>query len=214
MRSIQSESNGAAKARAGVPLATTALSNRAPSMWQASPACARRGADRLDLRGAASTRRPRCWPSARSRPPGSAACSAPRGRIAGRTCAAVNIPRGPGSGRNTAPIAPRLRPPRTAAGARSRGAGSRRPPGSAPRRRPDCTSCRTEGTAPPPCPARSATMSCSRLTVGSSRLLLVAHFGLAMNATHGGRWAGDGVAEEVHRSQVAAGPGLIPRRPR
>ena len=38
MRSSQTLSTGAAKARAGVPDATTAFIRRAPSMWQASPA--------------------------------------------------------------------------------------------------------------------------------------------------------------------------------
>ena len=52
---------------------------------------------------AASRRRPRCWPSARPRAPASAACSAPGGRTACRTCSAVKSPRAPGSGRITAP---------------------------------------------------------------------------------------------------------------
>ncbi len=38
VRSSQTLSKGRAKARAGVPLATTAFISRAPSMWQASPA--------------------------------------------------------------------------------------------------------------------------------------------------------------------------------
>jgi len=36
VRSIHMESQGAAKARAAIPLPTTAFMNRAPSMWSAS----------------------------------------------------------------------------------------------------------------------------------------------------------------------------------
>ena len=124
---------------------------------------------RLDLARAASRRRPRCSPSARSRPPGCAACSAPRAAPPARTCAAVNMPaRRPGAGGTPPRSAPPRRRPRRAAGGRSRGAGSRRPARQ-------CTANATWLHIVPDgrksaasLPSSSATISCSRLTVGSS----------------------------------------------